>query len=430
MERMKLNLFSWNFRKCLELTDSKLSNRKLWLYWFVILSTVFLIHLLTLTISPPLWMDEAQIIEHGRLMPFEPHSAWSVNWWSTADRPILLWSYLGPALQEMAFRITTPLPYGPRLASLFGAMVAATVLVGWLLSMKTYRPVSLILGLVFLLDPIFVQSYRGARVDCWALAFCFGACWAVRYAMSQMQGGRRFKSALAMGGILAAVAFFVWPSSVLTYPLVLAELIVLLREDYSMHRSGAGVLRSVAAFVVSGLAATFMLLIPVWHLLDTVFDDILPILSASQPPYSLSPQLKNLLDSFKYSQLLLVAALITFSRGQGRLIAWAALLTLVYILCTRLYLARLIYLLPYAIALVGGAYQIPLTLNTKVWRSITNVGVSVLVIVSISLSLIVRPVLALSQKGERDPNILFSIGRESIGDGPYRVYLGAWEFYL
>src|ERR1044071_8427894 len=111
MERMKLNLIFGKIEACLEFIDSKLSNRKLWLYWIVIVSTIFLIHLLTFTISPTLWVDEAQIIEHGRLTLFEPHGAWSVNWWSTPNRPVLLWSYLGPALQEMAFRLTTPLPY-------------------------------------------------------------------------------------------------------------------------------------------------------------------------------------------------------------------------------------------------------------------------------------------------------------------------------
>jgi len=417
---------------CLELIDSKLSGRRFWVSWLIALSTVCLIHSLTFDISPPLWVDEAQIIEHGRLIPFEPHSEWSMNWSSAANRPILLWSYLGPALQEAAFRITMPLPFGPRIVSLFGAMIAATASAGWLLSMKTYRPVVLILGLVFLLDYIFVQSYRGARVDCWVLAFCFGACWVVRYAMSRMQEGRPFRWALALGGGMAAIAFFVWPSAVLTYPLVLAELLVLLREEYSMPKNGASTLRSVMAFVIGGVAMTFLLLLPIWHLLKTVFNDIGPILMASQPSYSLSLQINNLLDSFKYSQLLPVSALIAFIWGRGRLMAWMALLVFVYILSTLLYLNRLIYLLPYALGLIGGVYQIPSTLiaNAKTRRLITHVGLSVVIVVSVSSSLIIRPAIALSQKEERDPSILFSLGRESIGHGPYRVYLGAWEFYF
>ena len=420
-----------NVELYLEFVTSKLAGRRFWVGWLTVLFTVYFIHLITLGISPPLWYDEAQIIEQGRLIPFEPHSEWSMNWLSPANRPILFWSYLGPALQEVAFRVTSPLPYGPRMVSLFGAMIAATASVGWLLSMKTYRPIALILGLVFLLDPMFVESYRGARVDCWALAFCFGACWAIRYSIPNMRGGRPFRRAVAMGGGMAAVAFFVWPSAALTCPLVLAELIALLREDYSMRRNGAAILRSVTAFVIGGLTTTFVLLIPIWHLHKTVFHDMLPILSASQPPYDFSLQIKNLLYSFKFSQLLPIGALIRFLCGRGKLIAWMALFTFLYILCTRIYSNRLLYMLPYAIGLIGRAYQMPLTLNAyaKTRRLITHAGLSLLVIGGVSLSLIIRPAIALSETEERNPSILFSLGRESIGSGPYRVYVGAWEFY-
>src|SRR4029453_13430310 len=148
------------------------SKYKLWKCWLMVFAFIGLITLLTLGIFPPLWNYEAQIIEHGRLLPFHSDHTWSMNWWSAANRPILLWSYLGPALQETAFRVTRPLSTGPRLASLVGAMAAATVLLGWLLAMKTDRRVTFMLGLIFLVDPMFVQNYRGARIDCWALAFC------------------------------------------------------------------------------------------------------------------------------------------------------------------------------------------------------------------------------------------------------------------
>jgi len=231
---------------------------------------------------------------------------------------------------------------------------------------------------------------------------------------------------------MAAMAFFVWPSAVLIYPLVLAELVVLLREEYAIRKSGASLLGSVMAFVTSGLMMTCLLLIPIWHLLKAVFKDIDPILRASQPAYSLSVQIQNLLDSFKFSQLLPVSALIGLIWGRGRLIAWMALLVFVYIFGTLLYFNRLIYLLPYAIGLIGGVYQIPFTFmaNAKTRRLITNVGLFLLIVWSVSSSMIIRPAIALSQREERDPSILFSLGRDSIGEGPYRVYLGAWEFYF
>ena len=250
--------------------------------------------------------------------------------------------------------------------------------------------------------------------------------------MLQMQKGRAIRFALAMGASMAAIAFFVWPSAVLTYPLILAELLALLREEYSLRQSGASILRSVNAFVIGGLVTTALLLIPIWPLHMVVFNDIGPVLEASQPPYNLSLQITNLLDSFKYSLLLPFSALIGSIWGRSRLIAWMALLVFVYLLSTRLYSSRLIYLLPYAIGLIGGAYQVPFTLNAnaKTRRLITHLGLSLMIIGGIGMSLIIRPAIALSQKEGRDPNILFDMGRESIGNGPYRVYLGAWEFYF
>ena len=432
MIKEKENRYFRNVDAFLGFLNPKLSGRGILLSWILVLSTVGLIHSFTFIISPTLWRDEAQIIEHGRLIRFDPHSEWSMNWSSAANRPLLMWSYLGPALQETAFRITTPLPFGPRIASVLGAMIAATASLGWLLAMKTFRPIALILGLVFLLDYMFVQSYRGARVDCWVLAFCFGSCWLTRYAMSRMQEGRPFRWALTLAGGMAAIGFFVWPSAVLIYPLVLAELLVLLRQENSIRKSGSSVGLSVLAFVSGGLMTISLLLIPIWHLLKTMFNDVVPILRASQPAYSLSLQMTNLLDSLKFSQLLPVGAVIGFIWGRGRMMASMAILVFVYILSTLLYLNRLIYLMPYAIGLIGAAYQMPLPLfaNAKTRRLITHLGLVLVIVGSVSSALIIRPAIALSQKRERDPSGLFRLGLESIGTGPHLVYLGAWDFYF
>jgi len=309
-------------------------------------------------------------------------------------------------------------------------MAAATALLGWLLSMKTDRRVSVVLALIFLLDPMFVQNYRGARIDCWALTFCIGGCWLVRYAMARMQAGRPFRSAVTSAGVLVATSFFIWPSVAVTYPLVIAELFLLLRTQYAMRLSVTDIVRSVAAFAGGGLAATAMLLIPVWHLVDDFFNDIRPVLKASQPAYQFQNQIQSLFNSFKLSQVLPISILVAFVYARGKSLACATTIAIAYLCSTWVYLNRLIYLLPYAIGLIASAYQTPVALRWKARHFILNTALAILVVVSITLSLIVRPAIALSQQESRDPSALFQLGRDSIGTGPHRVYVDAWEFYF
>ncbi len=415
--------------------DFALTGRKLWILWSLLVIGVVLVHWLTLSISPTIWQDEVQIVEAGRLL-FEPHSNWSADWWVTAHRPMFFWYYLGPAAQELALKITSPSPDGPRLSSILGGVMAATTLVGWLLSHKTPRIASLVLGLIFLLDPLFVQSYRGARVDGWVLAFSVGSCWLISSARNRAENGQSFSWIAALGGGLALGAFFVWASAPLMYPLVAIELGMLLWVVYLNSKSWSSTLRVLTLFIAGATVMALVLIVPIWSQLEIVLHDVRPLISLSQPSTSFSVRIKDLFNTFKFTPLLPIGALIGLTFRRNRWLAVATLITLLYLLSTNTYNNRTLYLLPYMFGLIGGAYgalfQSELKLTNRwpaLYRSISWGGLTLMVFWAVGLSLVARPALALSQREGRDPRILLDAARASIGSCSCKVFLGAWEFY-
>ena len=163
---------------------------------------------------------------------------------------------------------------------------------------------------------------------------------------------------------------------------------------------------------------------------EIAWDNMKPILQASQPPYDFSHRIHSLLNSFTQSQVLLVSVLIGFLYGRGKSLALATAIALAYLCGTWVYLNRLIYVLPYAIGLIASAYRSPVLLKSSAHRVVSHTALASLVVVGITLSLIVRPAIALTQQADRDPRILFELGRDSVGAGSYRIYVDAWEFYF
>jgi hypothetical protein len=413
------------------LEASDVSRVACWTAWLLILIAVCLIHSLTLKISPPFWVDEAQIIEHGRLAFTGTSTDWSVNWSTEKGRPVLLWAYLGPAMQELLFRATMPLPTGPRVASLLGAALAASTLIGWLISLQTGYGVSLLLGTLFLLDPLFVQSYRGGRIDSWVLAACIGSCWLLRLTLSRMQVEKPYVLSLFSAGLLVATAFFVWPSAALCYPFVIAELGVVLRKQYlTSRRFSDGVLRSVITFAGGVLIAGIVCIVPVRHMLGDIIRDVITVLRESQAPYSLERELTELVRGFVFRPLLLIGTVTGLLFARKCALAWATFAAVAYLLTTRVYDYRLVYLIPYAAVLIGISLQTGFSGNMKRYRTALLVSLLSILGVSSVVSLVIRPAIAFSRRDSRNPDTLFRLGQQALGAGPYRVYVDPWEFYF
>ena len=298
-----------------EAADALRSRRRLWRAWVVVVLGVLLVHSLTLTISPTIWRDEVQIVESGRLLVSAPKADWSVTWWPSADRPVLFFSYLGPVLQEASARLSAPSPAGPRAASVLGGALAASMAIAWLLARKIRPSVAFALGFALLLDPLFTESYRGARVDCWVVALCLAAAWALRRAQGRVQRGLPVGWLLASAGGLSAAAFLTWPTAILLYPLVLSELVGLWRE----RATTAATSKDVLAFGFGGVLGILALALPLWPVLGAVLQDMRPVLVGNQAVPKAGLELDSLVRPFRISPLLPAAALVgaVFKRNRG-----------------------------------------------------------------------------------------------------------------
>jgi hypothetical protein len=405
---------------------------RIWTLWWLLLAGVGLLHLLTLTISPTVWMDEIFIVEFGRLT-FEPNTDWSIMW---ADRPLLLLNYLGSALQEIAFQASNLSVVGPRFSALVGGLLAATTLFGYLLARQIPQKISFLLAATLLLEPMFVQSYRGGRVDGWAIAACLLSCWLLRVAMNRGQNGKTTSIWIAIAGGLAVVGQFMWISAVLLYPLILIEFLELLAVFRKQRQRNSDILQAITALVLGGLVVGLILMVPIFPRLGTIFSDFITLSKNNQTIRDRSnffgeiPLIwAGLLNTYKLNPLLLptVGLGMVFSRDRKLLLT--TLFVFGLILVTFVYQFRCIYVLPYFACLMAAPFH---PTQQGLNHNIRPILVGLLLVLLLwggGLSLVVRPALALKQSAGRAPDILCEAGMELVGSGAKPVYLGTPELY-
>ena len=147
------------------------------------------------------WFDEVHIVEMGRLLL----AGGDVDSILMGKSDVVLAPiyYLGPCLQELAFRIGGVA--GVRTMPFLGLP-----LVWWGFRLWLKRSSSIpwlpreLLALSLLFSPLLFQSAILTRVDIWALACVFGSLAAIG------EGGL---PSLALGAFLAVCSVFVWPTS-------------------------------------------------------------------------------------------------------------------------------------------------------------------------------------------------------------------------
>lgn len=391
----------------------------------VALASLAAVHLLTIAISPTIWQDEVQTVDFGRnVVTYDP--TWSISW-GAAQRPVTPLSYLGPVLQEIAYRALAPSMLGPRLSALLGALVAACLIFLWLRSRLVSAGPAFALSVVFLLDPVFVQGYRGARVDCWVIAVVIAACILVRRSPGGPRTGAHVSRRLVLPGGLLVLACFLWPSAIFLFPLVAAEAIAALAP---LAPSPGTVLRWGLAATAGGLLVLALCLFPVAGQLSAVMADTGVTVQANSSVGSLWTRLPaavwQLVLSYQHSPFLpLAAAAAAWSRG-NRVLTVAAVAAALAMLPTQVYVHRVAYLLPYLIGLVGESWRRAPVSRPQVWHA---AAVTVALIWAASLSLVARPALALTVRHARDSARLVEAAAQMPDLRNQRVYLGPWEFY-
>jgi hypothetical protein len=410
----------------------------IWVIWSLIVLAVTGIHALTIQTSPLIWQDEVQIIDYGRSFFDGPNSNWSVSW-SAADRPTGFPSYLGPAIQEFGFRAGGGDVAGPRATALFGAILASAAMLGWLRARSLDWRVALACSLLFFLDPVYAQGYRGARVDAWCMGVMLLGLWAIR-AMPSRGALQRSVWMPRQGHIVAAVCVaisgLIWTSAILLIPLLIHELTSNRKQAPGAGVAGNRLWRCSEMAWVGALSVVMcgLLLLPIWQIIHQSFCDLATTTSAVSDPNRTATSAGNLVKScaeaFKYSPWVLLvgfAGCVSLKRWALGLAMLAALLGAVH---TGFYVHRGVYLLPYLfLAIAMASDRLLHAASTPVIRRLVFGILTGMFVWSSGVTLVARTVIALKQRDERDSRRLQDLANRAIGPGTHRVYLGSWESY-
>ncbi|MCF4102176.1 hypothetical protein L1I30_10895 [Gillisia sp. M10.2A] len=413
------------------------SRRYFWKIWMIFVFIIATIFFTVLDYAPFLHIDEFTIVDLGRTI-LNPRSDWSITWMISENHPAINVFYLGAVFQELTLQALGE--YGPRISGIIGALVAATVLMAWLLKRRTPHKIVLILGLVFLLDPIFVQAYTVGRLDGWAMAFCFLSCLSLRQDIYRSFTGLRSKLFIVFAGIAAALAIFIWPSAALLYPLILMELFLVTKKYRLEGKNIKNTLRPSILFSFGALLAVILLTIPIASLLksslSSILDGILLNLhygaanGVEQQSFLSSDGIITLLRILKFSPFLVILALTAAVIKRNSELIVAGILATMVIVLSLVYLNRVLYLIPYMILLVAAFYSNYYKLSWKSGASSFKIiGLILLLIWPISISIIGRTTLAVQIRNEDNRKLMHLAAKEMIGPGNYSVYLPGPEFY-
>jgi hypothetical protein len=422
--------------------QGKVSDIKmLWYIWVILAVSMFLLQASTIEILPSLMQDEAQITDYGRLA-LDPVSRWSVTWWVAGNKPLFLWSYLGPLFAEFGYQIGGASGVGPRIAALIGGLTAAIMALKWLLQRKVPAAIAGLLAFAFLLDPLFTLSQRMARSDSWVMAFCLTSCWLL--SLSSSKRGLRKILLVMLSGTFAAAASFVWPSAVFLYPLICLEFFHAAYDNQSTNKPWKQMIQYTLHFFLGGLLISVLLILPIRHQLPMILGDMKDMVALNVNATNTPAERILTLISYQPWAKLIKAFAKTLSPCLPLLALWAflfrrekgmilvSIFTLSIILMTLVYEFRLVYLLPYFLALSGDLFQRLQSSRVKpAIRRVSAIFLVLVVVWSIGISIFLRTALAFNDRSSHDRNLISKAATSAIGPGNYKVFLAfTYEFYF
>ncbi|MEX6689930.1 hypothetical protein QTN47_20650 [Danxiaibacter flavus] len=414
---------------------ANLIRSQLWKQWAIAATIVVLIYAVTIPFAPYLHPDELLTLDMGRTI-LNPHKSWSIGWLLDQGQPVLLFTYVGPVLQEFSYWVMGQ--FGPRISALSGAILAATVMMAWLKNKRIPDNAALLLSLAFLLDPLFVQAYTIGRVDGWAMACSLSACLIISNATNQPAKCAFAKYKLLFAGALTCLSVFVWASAAFLIPLVILELVSFIRS-YSKCAEQNNRGKSVLFFVAGGCLMLALLLAPILGWLTREFTDVLSSIvinlksgqDANKPSFASKTltSLARLFGILKFTPVIVMAALagIVYRKSIGLIISMAFAVFLM--IETFVYIQRVQYLLPYLIACTALLYQ-----EDESRRSIApgskfkSASLIIILIWCTGLSVAARTVLAFNGSETRNRHIISLAAQTFLNRGNYRVF-APYEFY-
>jgi hypothetical protein len=396
------------------------------LVWFLVLSGISLaIHSLTIGLSPVVWQDEVQIVDYGRDFWDGYQSNYSITYHATEKRPLRYLSFVGCAVQELAYRVAGNTFYGPRSVAILGSIFASFALLGLLGSYGLRPLLSLTVALGFQLDPIFAQGYRGARIDAWTIGWMLLACWLIRFLINKSKNRRFAQSGFLIAGVCVGIAGLTWVSAILLIPLLIYELI----SADTFHALRAQITNRLIATVMIGIASIATIFITVLIAIPDPQQAFSDTFFLTQRSTSGRFDVVELLYIFKLSPFILLFALCAVTQRRQFGLTITTIVATFLVFKTSIYIHRAMYLLPYFYLAAGLFFdhmfksreRRPLYLSAII-------GATLLLFYSATVTLAGRSYTALAESSERDARSLIPALKNIIPKNA-RVALNTWSLY-
>lgn len=378
-------------------------------YYILLLSGLltFLFHCISVSYYPMCWNDEVEIIEIGRRALFQG-DGWSVYLGSAPgggyEFPSPLLHYVAAAIQELLCRVSGGFVL-PRLFFMLSLPACALAMFKWL-SLKRDIPInsSLFVSLLFLVDPNATICAHWYRPDLWAMTLAFVAMILV--------AKRRF----AWAGAVSAFMVFFWITSALFLPLILLESI----------RNSDDLPKDFLRGIIGALAASVLVMIPLYSRFPEIiaqYIDHSEIGNSSMRGFTTVKCVDFLRIAIRSPFVwLLAAGGIVLRRRTAYAIVFVCLS--VFMLWSRVYHLRMIYLMPYLFLFAAMMIS---RMNGVFLRLFRLSAVSVYVFISIFL----LEVAALPTGNNSLSNLMAGL-KEAVPVAKAKVYLvdNEHELYL
>ena len=402
-----------------------------WRLWAAGVILVAAISSFTLATSSPAWFDEVMIVEWGRIALDHGDTDLSICLRSDSRRPYQAYQVFGTGLQELAYELTAPSNVGPHAAAFLAAIAASALFFSLMLGTGVPGPLALGLSLGLLLDPLFAQSYRGARVDSVAFLFLFAA---LLFGQKSLAGTSAQKANVlwpALFGVALVLGALTWPSFLMLIPLLLVELIRFGQQNGA--RLPVATYRSRLVSCLAGmLLAGIVIIIPFGHALqealyDLVFSVTLQVRETEKT--SLLHSVRAFADVYRMDVCILLFGIVSYflRRDPLRLLALGAAMAIAFL--TGVYSHRVLYLLPYFYLSVawwagptGAAERVRAPFLPKM-------AVAAILATGVVMTLGVRTVSGMTDYGGKEVTTLVGAARAAIGPGDFSVVISDAELY-
>ena len=322
----------------------------------VLVTATFLvccIHLLTVREYPSAWFDEIEILEMGRFSMFDVKPDWSVNLLPMSDgslsSPYPYFHYLAGAVLESLYRLTGGFVCG-RIFMFLSLPFCTFALLAYLRNKGIKPLVACVVAGMFLVDPNLTICARWYRPDLWCMTMIFFALTLIM----RSRASQHPTLLLFTSGMLAVTSLFFWITSLLLLPLVLVEFCRVHRESGDDHPPIRALPR-FATVCLGGIVAAIIFLMPISQYIPEIISqylsvsEIRTIATATDAP--LSAALGRLHDFAKiacrspFTWFTAIVGVFLSRQHLSHAILFAGLS--LFIVSTRVYHLRMVYLVPY-----------------------------------------------------------------------------------